>query len=85
MNTPCLAVAPQRQLTSPVNVKLKKVGNKTFCTKDFFHKRLFAQKTFCTRAKRLVREVFCAECPVFRKLVLHVPNHTSGEKISYTK
>ena len=38
MNTPCLAVAPQRQLTSPVNVKLKKVDNKTFCTKDFLHK-----------------------------------------------
>lgn len=46
--------------------------------------RRFALKTFCTSAKRLVREVFCAECPVFRKLVLYVPNHTSGEKISYT-
>ena len=47
--------------------------------------RHFAQNTFCTRAKWLVQEVFCAECPVFRKLVLHVPNYTSGEKISYTK
>ena len=72
MNTPCLAVAPQRQLTSPVNVTLKKVDNKTFCTKDFLHK---CKKT-CGRS--LLSRMSCIQKVGFACT-------KSDEKISYTK